>query len=372
MLCENKNSREKRRKMNVCACFLLLQFAIILEQFIVAHAKSTKRFKDPSKYVKCAEKSTTLWPDYRDRKFYYECLGDDYYARRPCPPKKVFNYRKQQCIFPEINSNVNEHKSRKKEKFAPSCLESGQKMFWPDPVKPRDYYKCTGIGKYQKLHCRVNEIFEFSVQMCVVEPDKVIATAPNYHHNFVENGPQCLMNELHLAWPSPSNQQIYYLCTGFGVFEQRECQIGSIFNFLMQTCVQDTRPTSTSSTSTTTTAEPTTTTEVSTTSTKSTTTELPMDNEIEIITDIMEYPSSSLAKTTIEPSTSISPVIYPAKIKCLICWRPTCDANELSMKWPDYDAPSRYFECLKMNVIIHKKCRMSFVFSFERQRCVMN
>lgn len=358
--------------MNVCACLLLLTFAIIPDRFTIIHAKSTKRFKDPSKYVKCAEKSKTLWPDYRDRKFYYECLGDDYYARRPCPPKKVFNYRKQQCIFPEIN----DHKSRKKEKFAPSCLEPSEKMLWPDPVKPRDYYKCTGVGKYQRLHCPFNEIFEFSVQMCVVEPDEVIATAPNYH-NSVENGPQCLKNEIHLAWPSTLNQQIYYLCTGFGVFEQRECAIGSIFNFLMQSCVPDERQLSTTTTSTTSTITTTTSTEPSTTiatssTTPSTTTEI-MTNEIEYVTETTatqpEYPSTS---TTEQATTSISPVIYPAKIKCLICWRPTCDVNELSMKWPDYDSPTRFFECLKKNVIILKKCRINFVFSFELQRCVMN
>lgn len=349
--------------MNVCACFLLLTFAIILDNFIV-HAKSTKRFKDPSKYVKCAEKSKTLWPDYRDRKFYYECLGDDYYARRPCPPKKVFNYKKQQCIFPEIN--VNEHKSRKKEKFAPSCLESGQNLFWPDPAKSRDYYKCTGIRKYQKLTCPMNEIFEFSVQMCVVEPDEVIATPPNYHHNSVDNFPQCLMNELHLAWPSPSNQRIYFMCIGFGRSEQRECQIGFIFSFLKQTCEHDERQliSATTTTTTTTTTEPSTTTQIQTT-TSTTTTEMITDEIVTINSD----PDFSSSSSSTE-STSISSVYYPEKVKCLICWRPTCDVNELSMKWPDYDSPNGYFECLKENVIILKRCKYDFVFNFEFQRCV--
>lgn len=340
-------SKVFKGKMNVCACFLFMLTFAILDIVNVESAKSSqpKRFKDPSKYVKCSENSKTFWPDYKDRKFYYECLGDDYYARRPCPPKKVFNYKKQQCIFPEIN-NISEHK-KKKEKFSPPCLETGQSLLWPDPTNHRVYYKCSGVGKSQKLMCPLNEIFEFSVQMCVVEPDMEITTpstsSNNFQQNSIEQFPQCSIGELHLSWPSSTNPQIYYFCTGFGEFEVRECRYGSIFNFLKQFCeLDETRLTSSTSTSTSTTTTTTTTTETPTTTT-------------ELVT-----------------TSTFSPIFYPSKVRCLICWRPTCDVNELTTKWPDYDSPTNYFKCLKKNVMILKKCPMDLVFNFESQNCVQN
>lgn len=356
--------------MNVCACFLfMLTFAILDINVESAKSSQPKRFKDPSKYVKCSDNSKTFWPDYKDRKFYYECLGDDYYARRPCPPKKVFNYKKQQCIFPEIN-NISEHKSRKKNKFAPACLESSLNLFFPDPSNHRVYYKCIGVGKHQKLMCPLNEIFEFSVQMCVVEPDMEITTSTtpsNFQYNSIDQLPLCSIGDLHFAWPSTANPHIYYLCTGFGEYEVRECRYGSIFNFLKQFCEHDeSRLTSSTSTSTTTTTESTTTIPSTSITTTTTTTESPTSTEMLSSTEL-----DTTTTITIVTST-LSPVIYPTKMKCVICWRPSCDVKELSLKWPDYDSPRNYFKCLRKNLMILRKCPVNYIFKFETQKCVLN
>lgn len=131
----------------------------------------------PQNYVKCSTNNKILWPDYGDNKYYFECIGDDKFVKRPCPVKMVFNYRKQQCTWlenwvePPIISNLVEplQTPRMMSEFSPSCLESELHLLWPDPSVPQDYFRCIAVEQYERLSCTFGYVFVFMKQMCIAD-----------------------------------------------------------------------------------------------------------------------------------------------------------------------------------------------------------
>lgn len=331
--------------------------------------------KSPLNYVKCTKREKILWPDYSDKKFYFECVGEDSFVKRPCPSKTVFNYHSQQCTWPEewvqppeLNNLVEPLKSIAMMEFSPPCLESELHLFWPDPEVPRDFFRCLDVAQSQRQSCPSGSVFAFLIQMCVEEQTMTATTSARPLDRF----PDCTASELHLTWPDLWYPQNYVICNGVGEFEVNECQHGSVFVFMMQMCVRNdglttTFPTFSPAPLPTTQAEFTTRTPHVTS--PDSTTELMTTTELIVTRESSTSTTSKIESTSDGLQTVPHPFSYP-KVKCIICWRPTCERHELHLKWPDYDAPEKYFQCLKEGVLILKSCGVNLEFDFHAQSCV--
>lgn len=318
----------------------------------------------PQNYVKCGKNDKFLWPDYGDNTFYFECIGEDNFVKRPCPVKTVFNYYEQQCTWPEewleppaFSKLVEPFQSLD---FSPTCLESELHLFWSDPQVSRDFFRCSGIGQYERLSCPLGQTFIFMVQMCVYEQQETTTDRP------LDRFPDCLDHELHITWPDPWYPQNFFICVGIGQFEIHGCPPANVFVFMLQMCVRDDELTTfptflTSSANLTSITTEGVKTSTSTPSTQETSMTSQSPTERSSITSMPEGLQTA-------PTTHFT-ISYP-KLKCLVCWRPTCEGNELHLKWPDYDYSRNYFECIRQGVLILKSCRMHLVFDFKSQNCI--
>lgn len=295
-------------------------------------------------HVKCSKNNQNLWPDYNDKKFYFECISEDDFVKRPCPAKTFFNYYSQQCTWPEDWIKPPEFEILQSE-HSPSCLESELHLTWPDPGKPQDYFRCTGIGESKRLTCPLGRRFVFLMQMCVPEETTTTTEIP------VERFPNCEEHELHLSWPDPWYPKNFFICTGLGLFEIHQCRDGSIFVFMMQMCVRENELTTAESSST------------LSSSLRTTTTETTLKTDYQTTEDPATTVGLETAPTELNKQTF-------SKMKCVICWRPTCEANELHLMWPDYDSSTNYFQCLSEGVLILKSCNDDLTFDFSQQICV--
>lgn len=318
---------------------LLILVLIIVTVFVVSG-----RILPRKSHVKCSKNNQNLWPDYSNKNFYFECISEIDFVKRPCPVKTVFNYYSQQCTWPENWISPPELESLQAE-HSPSCLEAELHLTWPDPGNPQDYFRCTGIGQYERLSCPLGRTFVFLMQMCVAETTTTTTESPS------QRFPNCSENELHLTWPDPWYPQNFIICTGIGLFEIHQCREGTIFVFMMQMCV---------------TQDEFTTSEIAPTSTTSTL----LTTETALTTSV--YQTTEETATTIGLQTAPTELYTQnfSKVKCLICWRPTCEGNELHLKWPDYDSPVNYFQCLSEGVLILKGCGDGLKFDFSTQTCV--
>lgn len=326
----------RRRVVKLTSTMSNIFVKVVVISFIVC-AVSAKSSLSKSR-VDCSKNNKILWPDYSDKKFYYECISEDSFVRRPCPSKTVFNYYTQQCTWPEdwlqppeLDNFIEPlEEVTPTADFSPSCLISELHLFWPDPTNHQDYFLCTGIGMYERLSCLDREIFEFLVQTCIEEPPTTDTLIPK------ERRPSCLEHELHLAWPDPWYFEYYFICTGIGNSELKRCRDGLVFVFMKQMCdiggAQITQTTTPMTTTMTTTMTP----------------------------------------TTVTPPTAGTEayaISYPMR-KCLICWRPTCERFEMHYKWPDFDSKRNYFKCLSEGVLTLKTCVDDLVFDFHAQKCI--
>lgn len=338
--------------MKVCAS------AIFLVTILSVNGKVFNT-KDPKKYVNCEQKNKVLWPDYSDKKNYFECVGDDYFVKRPCPNKTVFSYKIQECTWPEDWIKPPELDNLIEREFSPSCAEFELHLLWPNPENPQEYFRCTEVGENLKFTCRSDRVFNFSAQMCV------LLEATSTTELNVDRFPDCFENELHLTWPDPWYPENFYMCTGIGEFELRGCPPGRFFMFMLQMCVTEEEIPAI----------------------------FPMETVKEVQTAVETttgFPNETATRSLQESTSSVSFITattsqqtevateslqaahttsYP-KLKCLICWRPTCEASELHLEWPDYDNERNYFKCLSEGVLTLKPCQWGFVFDFKDQTCV--
>jgi Chitin binding Peritrophin-A domain len=339
-----RSEGERFGKMKVCASIIFFSLATIL----VVSGKVLS-VKDPEKYINCA-KNKVLWPDYGDKRNYFECVGDDYFVKRSCRNKTVFNYKTQECTWPEDWIKPPESDNLVEREFSPTCSVFELHLFWPDPENPQDYFRCTGIGEYVRLTCPIDRVFNFLVQICVALETTTTTEIPS------DRFPDCFENELHLTWPDPWYPENFFVCTGIGEFELRGCPPGRFFVFMLQMCfTEDETPSMFPTESTRETLDyDSTMTEKSTI--PSTTTTI--------------FPSTTTMSTTTEGLQTAPTIFYP-KLTCVICWRPTCEQNEIHLKWPDYDNERNYFQCLSEGVLTLKPCGWSEgVFDFKEQKCV--
>lgn len=403
---QGEKRQRKVGKMKVCATiiFLVIIFGV--------KGKSLN-FRDPQKYVNCAQKNKILWPDYVDKRYYFECIGDDFFVKRLCPNKTVFNYKTQECTWPEDWKKPPEIDNLIERENSPSCEKFELHLLWADVKNSQDYFRCTGVGEFERLTCPADRIFNFVVQMCVaVETTTTIETGDRY--------PDCFENEIHLNWPDPWYPENYFVCTDVGEFELRGCPPGRYFFFMIQNCVAEdeitpifpmdqkkispefmgispeamgflpeiTRfPTEAAKISSEVTrsswgssrssskipgisksfSEP----PKLSTNKASTTTEKTTPNSLKTTQDNLSTSTDKLTTPTYTSSTTeASATIYYPKLTCVICWRPTCEKHELERFWPDYDNERRYFECLGEGVLMLKRCAWNFVFDFKQQKCV--
>lgn len=333
---------------------------ILVSAFIGVACAKVLSMKSPQKYVKCSKKNQILWPDYSDKRSYFECIGEETFVKRSCPIKTVFNYHMQQCSWPEewleppeLNNLVEPVELIPAGDYAPSCKMSELHLLWPHPEITQDYFRCTGIGKYERISCPPQHVLAFLVQMCVKEDEKTTTVNP------IERFPYCTINELHITWPDPWYPQNYFVCTGIGQSELRECPHGAVFVFKQQMCVSDgglTTPESPTYITTTSSHESEITEKPASTGTKITRTA-----SLITTTETRQTPPTA-------PTATPNAYKYP-KLKCIICWRPTCDANELNTKYTDFDSPHRYFECLREGVFTLRTCRVNSTFDFIAQKC---
>lgn len=358
-----RGANESGRKMKIASSIFLSLLAVAFVGAKVLPQKS------PLNYVKCTKREKILWPDYSDKKFYFECVGENDFVKRPCPSKTVFNYHTQQCTWPEewiqppeLSNLVEPLKSAiSLMEFAPTCQDSELHLYWPDPEVPRDFFRCLGVGQSERLSCPDGNVFSFLLQMCVAEQTTTTSTTGRPIDRF----PDCTPGELHLTWPDLWYPQNYVVCTGVGEFEVRECQSGSVFVFMLQMCVRGDGLTTTSL-------------PITSTTQRESTTRTPHVTTPEGTTELMTTAvttETSLVQTTTRDELQTAPTAVPhpfryPKVKCLICWRPTCERHEMDRKWPDFDAPEKYFQCLKEGVMILKSCGSNSEFDFRAQRCV--
>lgn len=352
--------------MKVCASIIFFVTISVVSGKVLS-------LKDPQKYINCAQKNKILWPDYSDKRNYFECVGDDYFVKRPCPNKTVFNYKSQECTWPEDWIKPPELDNLVEREFSPSCAEFELHLFWPHPESPQDYFRCTGIGEYEKLTCPADRVFNFLVQTC--ETTSAMESSG-------DRFPDCFENELHLTWPDPWYPENFFACTGIREFELRGCPPGRFFVFMLQMCVREDEfpsvfPTESTRESpendSTIVQQPTTLTFTEIPST------IPKQTSTISFETTMKTPQESTSTLPLRTTTTstqmttttqgLQTVFYP-KLTCVICWRPTCEKYELHLKWPDYDNERSYFECLSEGVLTLKPCRWSFVFDFKEQKCV--
>ena len=362
-LSQFRERRQQREfgKMKVCASinFLVLIF--------VVKGKSLN-FKDPQKYVNCSQKNRVLWPDYADKRNYFECIGEENFVKRLCPNKTVFNYNVQECTWPEDWKKPPEIDNLVEQELFPSCEKFELHLLWPHEKNPQDYFRCTGVEAFERLTCPADRIFNFVEQKCVT----VETTTPS---EAADRYPDCLENELHLTWPDPWYPENYFVCTDIGEFELRGCPPGRFFFFMIQLCITEDEIPPIFSTDQkkdvfaenftilkdTTTKTPKVFPEVTSTN--------PSGSTVLSSSTAPSTTTSSLISSTTE-ATQTSPTIFYPKLTCTICWRPTCEKDELHLKWPDYDNERNYFECLSEGVMILKPCAWSFVFDLKQQKCI--
>ncbi|CRL05787.1 CLUMA_CG018815, isoform A [Clunio marinus] len=344
--------------------------SVIFEAFLICAVGAKVLPLKSQNYIKCTKKNSILWPDYSDRNNYFECVGEQHFVKRPCPGKTVFNYHAQQCTWPDdwieppsVNQLIVSQSQELKEfvsDFSPSCLVSELHLFLPDPNHPRDYFRCTGIGQSERWSCPVNHVFVFLIQMCIFEEPSTTTLKP------IERFPNCTEFELHITMPDPWYAEKFFTCTGIGKFELHECPEGTVFVFMMQMCVLSNEITEPENIPTlelpqipsvkTFPTIPSTVPEETSTSTYS-------ENETEMEVTTIETTKHEATSTTSR---------YPyRKVKCIICWRPTCERNEETLKWSDYDEPRNFFQCLSEGVFILKSCPKDFIFDFQTQKCVI-
>lgn len=333
--------------MKVCA-FIIFSVTILVVSGKVLN------FKDPQKYINCAQKNTILWPDYSDKRNYFECVGEDYFVKRPCPNKTVFNYKSQECTWPEDWIKPPQLDNLVEREFSPYCAEHELHLFHPDPNNPQDYFRCLGIGEHERLTCPVDRVFVFLLQMCVAIETTTTTEAPG------DRFPDCFENELHLTWPDPWYPENFFVCTGVGEFELRGCPPGRFFVFMLQMCLTEEEVPSIFPTDSTREIP-----DYDTTSHDGTTATTTQTTSRSISTSS----TTSQMSTTTEGLQTAPTISFP-KLTCIVCWRPNCEKYELDKKWPDYDNERNYFECLAEGVLTLKPCKWNFVFDFEMQKCV--
>lgn len=279
--------------------------------------------------VDCSKKNKILWPDYSDNKFYYECVSEDSTVRRPCPSKTVFNYYTQQCTWPE-------------DWLQPPVMDNF--------IEPQEEEKTSEFSP----SCLISELHLYWPDP-TNHQDYFLCTAIGmYERRSCRDGeafvflaqmcleeepttetlippgrrPSCLEHELHLAWPDPVYPENYFICTGIGSFDIKRCHEGLVFVFMRQMCDLSATPTQTTTPMTTTTTQ-----------------------------------------TLQTAPTEVTTISYPMR-KCLICWRPTCERYEMHYDWPDFDSKRNYFKCLREGVLTLKTCDDDLVFDFYAQKCI--
>ena len=375
-------------RMNVCTNLILIFLLInCVDSKVVPH-------------VKCSKDHQILWPDYNDNRFYFECIGIKNFVRRPCPSDLVFNYHTQQCSWledwielPQVIPLIEKMAS---DEYSPSCLEHELHWLWPNPTDPQEFFRCTGIGEYERNLCPPGEVFVFMIQMCEKEQLTTTTTLRP-----ADRYPNCKEHELHITWPDPWNDGNFFICTGIGAFELHECPPGFVFVFMLQMCVevgggettteiQPTVPTSppvttpistspkttielTSSPLLTTTYTTFTSPETSPTTLQPTTISVPTESST-VPVEPTTVESTTMTETDVPSTSRATPPTAPhqfdyEKPKCIICWRPSCTINEVGLKLPDYDNTQNYFQCLSEGEFILKSCHGNFIFDFKAQKC---
>lgn len=187
-------------------------------------------------HVDCEKHRDRLWPDYEDNRFYFECVGFENFVKRPCPPTFVFNFSAQKCVWLEDSQKPPKVKNSIFSDFSPTCLEHELHWLWPDPTQPEDFFRCTSIGQYERLTCQPGTIFVFLIQMCASPETTSTSTTTKVPE--VDRFPSCQEHELHLTWPDPWYEENFFICTGIGTSELRECPVGTVFVFMLQMCTE--------------------------------------------------------------------------------------------------------------------------------------
>lgn len=329
-----------------------LFFILILSQYFFSSTVPVKLSENEiTLFPLCIENEIKsdegkLWPDAKDWHFYFECIGLNYFVRRPCPENTVFNYYKQQCTWPD-EWRVAPFKSKN---TGPTCTETELHILWPDPDIPSDFFMCHGIGLFERYSCPSGQTFFFNRQMCWVPEGSTTTPIP------IERFPDCTVSELHIRWPSYVDPQFYFVCTGVGSFELLSCPTGMLFDFMYQMCSTDEiNPIPT---------YPTFTTNIIESSTQSTSTI--QITSLPLTTSTQQTTNSPSPMTSSSPTTLTNLVTNPS---CTVCWRPLCTKSELHLKWPNFDFYEKYFECLSEGTFIQRACPENLLFNFWLQYC---
>lgn len=208
--------------------------AIFVLALAVTQAVESKVLPQKS-HVDCKKHSDRLWPDYEDNRFYFECVGGEHFVKRPCPSTLVFNFYAQECVWLEDWSEPPGVADLILSDFSPTCLEHELHWLWPDPTEASDFFRCTGVGQYERLSCPPGTVFVFLIQMCASPETTTTSTTTKLP---VDRYPSCQEHELHLTWPDPWYEENFFICTGIGTSELRECPEGTVFVFMLQMCTE--------------------------------------------------------------------------------------------------------------------------------------
>lgn len=134
----------------------------------------------------------TLWPDYDNWEYYFECIGHKKMVRRPCPRKTVFSFAVQMCVWPNEWSAP-----------APSSTKTKISTVSTTPTPTTEN---TSLSSLKPTSCEV----------CW--------------------RPLCEPTDLHLLWPDFDNKRFYFQCLKAGEFIKRKCYKKLQFNFYTQKC----------------------------------------------------------------------------------------------------------------------------------------
>ena len=130
----------------------------------------------------------TLWPDYDNRDYYFECIGQRQSARRPCPRNTVFSFTVQMCVWPNewsapppiiitkqpdtttiSTTSITPSKPISCEIcWRPLCDPKDLQLLWPDFDNKRFYFQCLKDGEFIKRKCFKKLQFNFYTQKCEV------------------------------------------------------------------------------------------------------------------------------------------------------------------------------------------------------------
>ncbi|KAG5671593.1 hypothetical protein PVAND_001786 [Polypedilum vanderplanki] len=205
-----------------------------------------------------AHELNILWSDPSSYEHYFRCITIGQSIREQCSEGLTFIFQIQMCIQMTQTTSIIQR--------APNCTFEQLHLRWPDPAHDRNYFICTNIGEYQLYSCLNGFIFEFSLQMCIADPQATMTPAItestttqfNQTTSMTTKDPfsplECLYDDLHLLWPVIGYIYDFYICINIGHAERRNCPQGMIFVFEMQVCTEDPRiPTTTSLTTSSTT-----------------------------------------------------------------------------------------------------------------------